>query len=80
MCPTCRSHPIQDPFSVTSNNFESLLDVTNILPETDDEVCRRHNKPYQAFCSTEQQLLCIECLLEEQHKKHKIQSLNDACT
>lgn len=53
MCPTCRTNPIQESYSGTSNNFESLLDVTDILPETDDEVCRRHNKPYQAFCSTE---------------------------
>jgi hypothetical protein len=42
--------------------------------------CLDHGKVIQAFCATEQQLLCIDCIIQQQilHKTHVILSIEDA--
>jgi len=43
-------------------------------------ICLDHGKVIQAFCATEQQLLCIDCIIQQQilHKTHVILSIEDA--
>ena len=50
-------------------------------PETADlKSCEVHGKRLEAFCSTCMQLLCIDCLIQnnDQHKTHEILSIEKA--
>ena len=37
-----------------------------------------HNKKLEAFCEKDLQILCIDCILSEQHKSHEIISVQKA--
>ena len=51
-----------------------------LLDEDGNISCIKHRKKVQAFCMTELQVLCIDCLIQEQekHKQHEILGLEDA--
>ena len=40
--------------------------------------CAVHNKPMEAFCTSDQQMICVGCILEETHKRHDITSISKA--
>ena len=42
-------------------------------------LCDSHNKKLEAFCEVDKKLLCIDCILNENHKNHEILSLEKAC-
>lgn len=42
--------------------------------------CAVHNKPMEAFCTTDQQMICVGCILEESHKRHDITSISKAAS
>jgi B-box zinc finger len=42
--------------------------------------CESHNhKRLEAFCDLDKKVLCIDCILNEDHKSHEIMSLEKAC-
>lgn len=43
-------------------------------------MCENHNKKIEAFCDLDKKLLCIDCILNENHKTHEILSLEKACS
>jgi hypothetical protein len=44
-----------------------------------DMLCKKHRKAYQAMCEEDRLLLCIDCIIgEEQHRDHKLASLDQA--
>lgn len=43
-------------------------------------MCEAHDKKIEAFCDLDKKLLCIDCILNENHKNHEILSLEKACT
>eukprot|EP00347_Sterkiella_histriomuscorum_P017673 403348434 len=43
-------------------------------------LCETHDKKIEAFCDLDKKLLCIDCILNENHKNHEILALEKACT
>jgi N-acetylneuraminic acid mutarotase len=41
-------------------------------------ICTKHNKKIEAFCEKERLLLCITCILEDGHKTHELNSIQNA--
>ncbi len=69
----CRMR-IQSTFSVHSVGSgitASLIGPTPLY-------CDAHSKKLEAFCDLEKKLLCIDCILNENHKTHEILSLEKA--
>ena len=76
--------PLQDNIihtqesEVTEPTYDSINVKTN---QTVKQVCLKHGKPTEAFCLFDRQLLCIDCILSEDHKgsdKHEIVSVAKA--
>ncbi|KAL4445683.1 hypothetical protein ABPG74_006234 [Tetrahymena malaccensis] len=44
----------------------------------DENNCTKHSKKYEAFCMSDKVLLCINCILEENHKNHELESIQNA--
>lgn len=42
--------------------------------------CFKHGKKLEAFCEKDKEVLCIDCILSEQHKNHEITSAAKAVT
>jgi len=42
-------------------------------------LCETHNKKIEAFCDLDKKVLCIDCILNENHKSHEILSIEKAC-
>ena len=40
--------------------------------------CETHNKRIEAFCDFEKKVLCIDCILNDNHKNHTILSIDKA--
>jgi hypothetical protein len=40
--------------------------------------CQRHNKQLEAYCTSDRQVLCISCILEDGHRSHEITTLAKA--
>lgn len=40
--------------------------------------CERHNKPLEAYCESDDVLLCVNCLIESQHKTHSLSAIDCA--
>ena len=40
--------------------------------------CEAHNKKLEAFCDMEKKMLCIDCILNENHKNHEIMAIDKA--
>lgn len=51
------------------SNLEDLSEIAII-----DE-CILHSKKLEAFCEKDASLLCIDCILSDQHKGHDIFSI-----
>ena len=41
-------------------------------------LCKVHHKKIEAFCMKDKSLLCIDCILAEIHRAHKIESITKA--
>lgn len=48
------------------------------LRDGQSNLCALHNKPMEAFCTSDQQMICVGCILEETHKRHEITSIPKA--
>lgn len=40
--------------------------------------CALHSKPLEAFCETDKSLLCVSCILENDHKNHDLSAIKKA--
>ena len=40
--------------------------------------CIKHDKKYEAFCQNDRSLICIDCILEDDHKAHEMVSISKA--
>lgn len=49
-----------------------------IQQEAPKQLCQIHSKKLEAFCEKDLQVLCIDCILSEQHKSHEIISVQKA--
>lgn len=52
----------------------SSAQLTPVAPK-----CENHGKKIEAFCDNDKKILCIDCILNENHKSHEILSLEKAC-
>ena len=41
-------------------------------------MCEEHGKKIEAFCDQDKKVLCIDCILEQNHKNHEILSVEKA--
>ena len=41
-------------------------------------MCNKHNKKIEAFCENCKRILCIDCILNENHKNHEILAVDKA--
>ncbi len=41
-------------------------------------LCAEHSKKIEAFCIRDKSLLCIDCILANYHRSHKIESITNA--
>jgi succinyl-CoA synthetase beta subunit len=46
--------------------------------ENDEPVCKMHRKPIEAFCEEDSQLVCINCILSNDHKGHTLNAIDKA--
>lgn len=42
------------------------------------QYCAAHSKKLEAFCDVDKKVLCIDCILNENHKSHEILALEKA--
>lgn len=42
-------------------------------------LCETHKKKIEAFCDLDKKVLCIDCILNENHKSHEILSVEKGC-
>jgi hypothetical protein len=42
------------------------------------QYCAAHSKKLEAFCDLDKKVLCIDCILNENHKSHEILALDKA--
>ncbi|KAF4116443.1 E3 ubiquitin/ISG15 ligase TRIM25-like isoform X2 [Onychostoma macrolepis] len=79
-CLDCRSSYCQNHLKQHENLFRGrkhdLMDATGRLQEM---ICPRHNKMVEIYCHTDQQCLCMLCLVDE-HKNHDTVSIAAART
>jgi len=40
-----------------------------------EPMCVTHNKKIEAYCSNDKLILCIDCILSDNHKTHEISSV-----
>jgi len=50
------------------------------LRDGQSHFCAVHSKPMEAFCTTDQEMICVGCILEESHKRHDITSISKAAS
>lgn len=43
-----------------------------------EPMCAIHNKKIEAYCSNDKLILCIDCILSDNHKTHEISSVSKA--
>ena len=48
-----------------------------ISHDTGKDMCVRHHKKYEAYCEKENMLICIECILQDGHKNHEMDSIHN---
>ena len=78
ICPEGRkiNHNITDIATLSMNI--PLLHSCSDFGEVSIGICQIHNKNFQAFCETEQILVCIDCILLKGHKLHEITTIEEA--
>lgn len=54
------------------NRIQSNFSSINI------SLCDNHNKKIQAFCDLDKKILCIDCIVNGNHKNHEILSIEMA--
>ncbi|XP_060707154.1 zinc-binding protein A33-like [Hemiscyllium ocellatum] len=78
-CPVCR----QEASSRTLRPFRILADIveTFIKTEKAGEIrreCSLHKKQLKLFCQTDNQLICISCMISKDHQNHEVLPVDEA--
>uniref|UniRef100_A0A8C2IK63 Uncharacterized protein n=1 Tax=Cyprinus carpio TaxID=7962 RepID=A0A8C2IK63_CYPCA len=70
-CLMCMNSYCQDHLEQHENFFEEkkhhLMEATVRLQQM---ICKTHDRPLEVFCQTDQECICMMCMLDK-HKKHK---------
>ncbi|XP_067255438.1 E3 ubiquitin-protein ligase TRIM16-like [Chanodichthys erythropterus] len=69
-CLMCLNSYCQTHLEQHENFFKkhNLIEATRRLQEM---ICKKHNRPLEAFCRTDQTCICMMCVLDK-HKNHEI--------
>ncbi|XP_043534235.1 zinc-binding protein A33-like isoform X2 [Chiloscyllium plagiosum] len=78
-CPVCR----QEASSRTLRPFHILADIveTFVKSEKAGEIrqeCSLHKKQLKLFCQTDNQLICISCMISKDHQNHEVLPVEEA--
>jgi len=72
-CPQCRE--------VSTGPVDSFpVNLALLSLQGSSEVCPIHKKLLEAYCTVDRQLLCVTCLLSEEHKKHEVVAVTKAAS
>ncbi|XP_048347928.1 zinc finger protein RFP-like [Sphaerodactylus townsendi] len=77
-CPECRhlfSWKNLKPNRQLGNMAETAKQLSlqlNIGSETQESVCKEHQKPLTHFCTTDETLICTTCLRSRAHRSHTV--------
>lgn len=72
-CPQCR-----ETSTGTVESFPVNLALLSL--QGGSEVCPVHKKLLEAYCSVDKQLLCVTCLLSDDHRKHDVVAVTKAAS
>ena len=82
VCPICKkeTRKIDTIFSLPKNMLiiKVIKDPSINDDKSEDDICTVHKKSLEAFCETEQCLLCVNCILLNDHKSHKVLPITDS--
>jgi len=74
-CPQCQKPSTAASIESLPVNF-ALMQLRS--REGAEDLCPKHNKQLEAYCSSDKSVLCVSCILEDDHKKHDITSIQKA--
>ena len=66
--------------SLGSSLSQYPVNATLISLLAKEAVCRTHNQKVEAYCEKDNELLCLTCVINGQHKSHKISSVSEKVT
>ena len=76
ICPDCKQITITESVSKLPKNISLIIMTkTNSQPVP---CCESHHKKLEGFCENDKRLLCIDCILVDGHKNHKIKPVIEA--
>ncbi|KAL4442810.1 hypothetical protein ABPG74_010699 [Tetrahymena malaccensis] len=80
--PPAKSQSQQSFYPITNTTSEhktldSNIKDANLLSER-YAICQKHFKKFEAYCEDDQILLCITCILEDGHRQHSIDSIENS--
>lgn len=94
LCPLCQTDNLVEDINTLTKNLvlvENTLQLSksNIsLVEKEKDIitnkkplkliCPSHSKDLEAFCETDKMMLCVSCILENDHKNHDLSSIDKA--
>ena len=64
--------------SATGKSLPGKIQKVSQVDLSTSHVCGTHNKKIEAYCSTDKEVLCIDCILSDTHKTHEISSVTKA--
>lgn len=78
LCPQCGKSSSAD----TSESFPVNHSLLQMQSRASLNVfqCSKHGKALEAFCTLDKDLLCVVCLLAEEHKNHEVVAVNKAAS
>jgi hypothetical protein len=52
--------------------------ATQVIFDKDEALCKLHMKSIEAFCQEDSTLVCIDCILSNEHKGHTLHAIDTA--
>jgi hypothetical protein len=74
-CPECHTPTFIESVGLLPKNL--ALIARDRDRDTSRDLCGKHHKKYEAFCEKENMLICIECILQDGHKNHEMDSIHN---
>jgi hypothetical protein len=94
LCPLCQTDNLVEDINTLTKNLvlvENTLQLSksniSLLEKEKDIItnkkplkliCPSHSKDLEAFCETDKMMLCVSCILENDHKNHDLSSIDKA--
>lgn len=74
ICPICTTpSPSTDPTAFPLN-----LALIQLAKKPTTTCCQKHSKQLEAYCTTDRQVLCVSCILDDGHRAHDITTIPKA--